>query len=98
MDPESSASGEVVQAPAGFDPSHFWAKPSTRVDLTAVRPHTCMQNIKQIGNYIHCFDGHHGVRLAPNQMLVKDGDNFVIKEIEVHQSPDLSVKRKRGKL
>lgn len=98
MDPSTPAPDEVVPSPAGFDPNHFWAQPSSRVNLSTVKPHRCMVNIKQIGNYVHCYDGHHGVRLAPNQMLVKQGDNFVIKEIEVQQSPDLSVKRKRGKL
>lgn len=98
MDPQPPTSEPVAPAPAGFDPNHFWARPESRIDLTAVKPHKCMQNIRQIGNYVHCYDGNHGVRLKPNQMLVKEGDNFIIKDIEVHQSPVLPVKRKRGKL
>lgn len=54
----------------GFDPTHKFAVPGARVDMLNVQAHTCMKNVVQRGNYIHCFDGNHGIRLEHNQVLV----------------------------
>jgi hypothetical protein len=65
------------------DPSkHKWAKNESNFDMSLLKPHACMQNIKQIGNYIHCYTGNHGMRLQPGTMLTKDADgNFTVVDI-----------------
>lgn len=106
MDNQQAAPDEIEGAPAGFDPNHYFATPSSRVDLATVKPHTCMQNVKQIGNYVHCYDGQHGMRLAHDEILVKKADGtFIIEKINIVTTDkkgaivaDLSVKRKRAKL
>lgn len=82
----------------GFDPNHLYATPSSRIDLSQVKPHDCMTDVVQKGNYIHCYTGHHGIRLKPNQILNKKNGQYVIEEMVVQESPKLPPKRKRGKV
>lgn len=55
-------------------PQHLFASPSSSVDLRQVKPHACMQNIENRGNYIHCFEGNHGIHIPQGKMLSKDAN------------------------
>lgn len=106
MDSEPFAPERTDTEVAGFSPLHHYATPDTRVDLSKVKPHACMTNIKQIGNYVHCYNGNHGMRLGPHDMLVqnKDGQFEIVQitptvtEEPKESAPALQSKRKRAKL
>lgn len=83
MDPEQDAQDQLADT-QGFDPRHYFATPDVRRDLTAVKPHACMENVRQIGNYVHCFNGNHGMRLAPDDILVRQSDGtFTVEKMKV---------------
>lgn len=87
MDEQQDAQDQLGPAPAdnlGFDPRHFFATPDIRRDLSAVKPHACMENVRQIGNYVHCFNGNHGMRLAPGDILVRQSDGtFTVEPMKI---------------
>lgn len=84
--------------PVGFDSSHYWATPDSRIDLSVVKPHTCMTDLVQRGNYIHCNVGHHGMRIAPNQILDNVDGEWVLRDMIVQNSPNLRATTKHATL
>lgn len=82
--------GTTPQQETVGDGQHYWSRPETSFDITKVKPHACMVNIEQRGNYIHCFDGNHGMRIPAGKILDKDdAGNWIIKDIQVLPSQDL---------
>ena len=66
-------------------PIHLFASPSSDgINPATMRPHVCMQDVEQQGNYIHCKTGSHGMRLAPDEILEKDANGqFIISKVVV---------------
>lgn len=95
MDQEPLAPDQLadfVPNPQGFDPKHYFASPSIRYNMATIKPHTCMKNVVHRGNYIHCKDGNHGIRLEPDQMLVgldKDGNRVTRKNMHERVAWDI---------
>lgn len=80
--------GQIPDANAPLErpnfPQHFFASPSSAFDMSHVKPHACMQNVEQRGNYIHCFDGNHGMRIPHGKMLTRDSNgNFQLVDMMV---------------
>ena len=71
MDGEQIEQDPSQQA-ASVNPWPVFGTPSSSFDMKAVKPHACMQDIVQRGNYIHCNVGNHGMRIPLGKMLVKD--------------------------
>lgn len=76
-----------------YFPQHFFASPSSTVDMNAVKPHACMENVRQRGNYIHCMNGNHGMRIPPGKVLTKDGHgNFQLEDVVIRDETGEIVK------
>lgn len=79
MDPASNETPSV-----GNFPDLQFSRPSSQVDLSLVKPHVCMQNIEQRGNYIHCRDGNHGMRIPAGKILNKDKNgNWILEDMKI---------------
>lgn len=51
--------------------------------MTKVKPHACMDNITQRGNYIHCVPGNHGMRIPQGKILDRIDNQWVLKDMVV---------------
>lgn len=69
MDGESTQQNDS-QAPV--NPWPVWGKPESNFDLSQIKPHQCMTDLVQRGNYLHCNTGNHGMRIPVGKMLTKD--------------------------
>ena len=85
--PEPVAGGvHVNQGP------HYFAQPDSIFDLSKVEPHQCMTDMVQVGNYLHCNTGHHGMRIPAGMVVNCHDGQWVLEEMVVHDVD------KRGKL
>lgn len=48
-----------------------YALPESEFDMQAVVPHACMVDMVQLGNYVHCNIGQHGMRIPAGKMLTR---------------------------
>lgn len=64
---------------------HKWAENESSFDLSQVKPHICMQDMAQFGNYIHCKTANHGMRMPANKILVKTAEGFGLEDMVVRQ-------------
>lgn len=60
-----------------------WNENVSNFDITKIKNHACMVNVKQIGNYIHCFDGNHGMRIPQGKILDRVDGQWVLKDMVV---------------
>lgn len=78
--PEQPQESVEQQPAAGL----LWARNESNFDVSAVKPHKCMDNIVQRGNYIHCFTGNHGMRIPAGKILTKDAaGNWALADMVV---------------
>ena len=70
------------QTPPLASPWGNYSVPDSTFDISALKPHKCMSDIIQRGNYIHCNVGNHGMRLPVGKMLVKlpNGDFDIVDQ------------------
>lgn len=84
------------QAPeiGSADPTQLlFARNESNFDITKVKPHQCMTDIVQRGNYIHCNTGNHGMRIPADKILVQKADgSFDLEDMVVHTT------NKKGKI
>lgn len=69
---DTSQQDPPVSAPTEANPWPKWATPSSTFDMRNLKPHKCMVDVVQRGNYIHCSTGNHGMRIPQGKMLTKD--------------------------
>lgn len=80
-------------------PGHMFSAPDSSFDVSKVKPHACMTDIVQRGNYIHCNTGNHGMRVPPGKILTQQDGRFALTDIVIQESPEPVVKKitKRNK-
>lgn len=89
---------EAQLKPQPYFPQHLFASPSSSFDSSKVKPHVCMQNVEQRGNYIHCHNGNHGMRIPHGKILTKDADgNFQLEDILVRDETGALVTDAKGR-
>lgn len=64
----------------------LWSNPESQFDISSIRPHNCMVDIVQRGNYIHCNEGNHGMRIPAGKILNKRDGEWVLDNIVVLMS------------
>lgn len=70
-------------APATNPTQHRWGSNTGTFDMSKLKPHRCMVNLHQRGNYIHCRDGNHGMRIPAGKILVKTPDGWNLDDVTV---------------
>lgn len=78
---------DTSQQDSSVNPWPVWGTPASSLDIKALKPHNCMVDIIQRGNYIHCNIGQHGMRIPQGKQLVKDAQgNWDLIDIPLRDS------------
>lgn len=67
--PEDDSPAPAVEA--SNPRMHRWASNESNFDIAAAKPHACMSDIVQRGNYLHCNTGNHGMRIPAGKILIQ---------------------------